>query len=88
MNIFFELPQNVSYNDLTGKNFASYDYLSDKPFSSLYSEKYSELIRRSNRVWCETPDGVKFVKHRYGNPDHIKVNMKEFFWIKLKSIAV
>ena len=84
--MFFELADCIAGPQ--GKYFAAYSYTPDNPNQSLYSIKYAELIRNSNRVWIEGNNGIKFIKHRYGNPEHIKVNMKEFFWIKLKSIAV
>jgi len=42
----------------------------------------------SNRVWAESEDGVKFVKHRFADPKTVEVDLKEFMWIKLKAQEV
>jgi hypothetical protein len=42
----------------------------------------------AERIWQEDENGVKFVKHRYGNPTETPVDLKEFLWVKLSATSV
>ena len=52
-----------------------------------WSSATHKLMEQSDRVWRETDRGISFIKNRYTSPDTL-VDMKEFMWIKLKSVAV
>jgi hypothetical protein len=82
MNVFFELADCVV--DDAGKYFAVYGVR-----DATGPGRYIKLMRNSERVWGETDDGtVYFIKHRQSIPHDTLVDMKEFFWIKLKSVTV
>jgi hypothetical protein len=83
MNIYFELadwpkPQG-------GKYFASYGDQSKLP-----QEYLRALLLGADRVWQEEDNGsVSFTKNRLYDPwNSAVVDMKEFFWIKLRCTAV
>lgn len=44
-----------------------------------------EMKAVSERVWSEEDHGVKFIKNRLTEKNNTPVDMKEFFWIKLRS---
>ena len=47
-----------------------------------------KISQYSNRIWREDEDGkVTFIKHRTGHLD-TPVDMKEFFWVKLKCAKI
>lgn len=70
-------------------------------FNRFYAEKYFggctnvvqhhktvnyKLYWFAKRIWEETDDGIRYIKHRQADPNCFpKVDMKEFMWIKLKS---
>jgi hypothetical protein len=73
--IYYELSEYVA-DDYGGQHFAS----------RYYQHLHMGL---SNRVWKEEDDGsVKFVKHREWGDESAKVDLEEFFWIKLKSVLI
>lgn len=79
MNVFYELTDCVVSN-AGGKYFAAYN---------VERIPYGERMACSDRAWCEHDDGsVYLIKHRSLNPIHTIVDMKEFFWIKLKSKTI
>lgn len=82
MNVFFELADCGAVEE--GKYFAAYSVRK----SSAIAGKYRELMWNSTRAWAEDEYGVRFLKHRYESLSTAKVDMKEFFWIKLKSKAL
>lgn len=83
MNVYFELADSVVGPE--GKYFAAYDRQKDDPIGI----RHLNLMRNSNRAWGENDDGsVYFIKNRYAVPHDTLVDMKEFFWIKLKSVTV
>ncbi len=43
-----------------------------------------QILYDATRVWAESEDGVKFVKHRFADKT-AEVDLKEFMWIKLKA---
>jgi hypothetical protein len=45
-----------------------------------------QLLYCSNRIWEETDNNIRFLKHRYNTPSILtEEELKEFVWIKLKS---
>ena len=83
MNIYYELADCVVGEQ--GKYFAIYNCIEK---SGVGTSKYRKLMQNSNRAWAEDEHGVRFLKHRYESLGTAKVDMKEFFWIKLKSQTV
>jgi hypothetical protein len=83
MNIFYELADCIV--DEKGKYFAAYDRTET---SDIGTSKYRNLMQYSDRVWAEDEYGVRFLKNRYESLSTAQVDMKEFFWIKLKSQTV
>lgn len=51
----------------------------------LYITTYIQL---ANRVWIEDNQGIRFIKHRYEDISTAKVDLEEFFWIKLQSVRL
>lgn len=83
MNVFFELADSAS--DTYGhKYFALYDIRKSDGITSLLRN----VMQYSDRVWVEEESGVRFLKHRYSEARQTSVDMKEFFWIKLKSCTL
>ena len=83
MNVFYELADCIV--DEKGKYFAAYDRTET---SDIGTSKYRNLMQYSDRVWAEDEYGVRFLKNRYEHIRDARVDMKEFFWIKLKSQTV
>ena len=52
----------------------------------LWSRRILEAF--SDRMWAEEDAGVKFIKNRRTQRNNTPVDMKEFFWIKLRSQAI
>lgn len=80
MNVFFELADAVVDQE-GGKYFAIYDITDTVPVG------YLRLLRHSDRVWLEDRFGIRYKKYRYAYPSPA-VDLKEFMWIKLKSITL
>jgi len=72
MTLYYEI-----YNSFDEAEYFS--LASDTPFS-----KCRPFTMRAHRIWSETSEGVVFIKNRIENVN-TKVDLKEFFWIKLKS---
>ena len=83
MNVFYELADCMLNEQ--GKYFAAYGRTET---SDIGTSKYRNLMQYSDRVWAEDEYGVRFLKNRYEHIRDAKVDMKEFFWIKLKSQTV
>ncbi len=84
MNVFFELSDYFA-NINGGKYFAAYGVRK----SEAVAGTYGALMRGSDRAWAEEEDGsVRFLKHRFADIPLVQVDMKEFFWVKLRSISV
>ena len=45
----------------------------------------SWAMLHSERVWAEEEDGVRYLKNRTTGSKDSPIDMKEFFWIKLRS---
>jgi hypothetical protein len=48
----------------------------------------AQTMQMSVRVWAEGKDGVKYLKNRFTGSKDSPIDMKEFFWIKLKSKTI
>jgi hypothetical protein len=79
MNVFFEIA------DWAVKEYG-HKYL------ALYDVQYvaisghgAQTMQMSERVWAEEKSGVKYLKNRRTGSKDSPIDMKEFFWIKLKS---
>lgn len=84
MNVYFELADSVVGPG--GKYFAAYDHTGR--FDNI-GIRHLNLLRNSERAWGEYDDGaVYLIKDRSGRPHDIPVDMKEFMFIKLRSVAV
>ncbi len=83
MNVFFELADCVVGDE--GKYFAAYSVRK----SAAIAGPYRVLMQNSERAWAEEDDGdVRFLKHHFSEAAVTPVDMKEFFWIKLKCQTV
>jgi hypothetical protein len=89
MNYFFELSECMTGGETIGypgRHFAVYDA---RKSAILGGIKYAGMARASDRIWEENDEGVvRYIKHRFADVPLVKVDMKEFFWIKLKSQTV
>ena len=84
MNVYYELNENVKH-DLDGRYFVVYGKGMDEVRNST---RYLGLMMNSDRAWEESENSVRFVKNRFLDIKTAEVDMKEFFWIKLKSVKV
>ena len=82
MNVYFEVEDGLVDN-VGGKYFAAYNVKQGYKGSDMYRV----IGQISDRIWQEDERGVKYIKNRfsdiYDTTGH-DVDMKEFFWIKLK----
>jgi hypothetical protein len=85
MNVFFELAD-CMVDPKCGKHFAAYGV---RKSEAIAGTRYLALMQSSDRAWAEEDDGtVRFLKHRFADASITNVDMKEFFWIKLRSVSV
>ena len=84
MNVYFELNESVKH-ELDGRYFVVYGSGMDDIRNTT---RHLGLMRNSDRAWEESENGVRFVKNRTLDVKTAEVDMKEFFWIKLKSVKV
>jgi len=84
VNVYFELAD-CAVKDFGGKYFALYNATRGEVMMA--HERY--LMMYSDRVWAEDEgDGIRFLKHRYKDADNAPVDLKEFFWIRLRCRTV
>lgn len=83
MNVYYELSDCIV--DAPGKYFVAHNV---RKSAAIAGTRYSGLMANSERAWAEDETGVRYLKNRIEDPKTAKVDMKEFFWIKLKSINV
>ena len=82
MNVYFEVADSLVPR-VGGKYFAVYNARR----GSRIVDTHITLGRYSNRIWQEDETGVKYIKNRFSDiydTNGYDVDMKEFFWIKLK----
>jgi hypothetical protein len=81
--VFFELGD-YAVKDFGGKYFALYNTHKGKVVTA--HERY--LMSYSERVWAEEDHGVSYLKNRTTGSKDLPIDMKEFFWIKLRSKTI
>jgi hypothetical protein len=84
MNVFFEV-SDCMVDPKCGKYFAAYGV---RKSEAIAGTRYRALMQSSDRAWAEEDGKVRFLKHRFADAHIKEVDMREFFWIKLKSQAV
>lgn len=85
MNVFFEL-SDCMVSPGKGKYFAAYDV---RKSEAIAGHRYRTIMMNSDRAWAEEDDGsVRYLKHRYADIPLVQVDLKEFFWVKLRSVSV
>lgn len=85
MNVFFEL-SDCMVSPGEGKYFAAYGV---RKSEAIAGTRYRTMMMSADRAWAEEDDGtVRFIKNRFADIPLVQVDMKEFFWIKLKSVSV
>lgn len=89
MNFYFEVAECMTGGEEFGYSGRYYAVYNARKSAIVGGIRYGGLTRSSDRVWIEEDDGkVRFIKNRLVEPSTAVVDMKEFFWIKLKSVAV
>jgi hypothetical protein len=79
MNVFFEIADSAVERH-RHKYLALYGVKKYVAINGLHSW----TMLHSERVWAEE-DGVKYLKNRLTGSKDSPIDMKEFFWVKLKS---
>ena len=65
-----------------------YQVIHNARLSDSLTNKHSKLLTLSTRVWVESDSGkVRYIKNRYNSVSEA-VDMKEFFWIKMRSAVI
>jgi hypothetical protein len=82
MNVFFEIAD-CAVKEYGHKYLALYDVQ-----SVAISGHGAQTMQMSERVWAEGKSGVKYLKNRRTGSKDSPIDMKEFFWIKLKSKTI
>jgi hypothetical protein len=82
MNVFFEIAD-CAVKEYGHKYLALYDVQ-----SVAISGTGAQTMQMSVRVWAEGKDGVKYLKNRRTSSKDSPIDMKEFFWIKLRSKTI
>ena len=78
MNIYYEINEGLAAGKFGGIiNW----FQRDVRETVIYS---SRAMIYSDRVWEETNNGIRYIKHRFDNPAPT-VDKEEFMWIKIKS---
>jgi len=85
MNVFFEI-SDAFVEKYGHKYLAIYD--ADTVIRPVPVHRLWEIKAFSDRMWSEEDHGVKFIKNRRTEKNNTPVDMKEFFWIKLRSHAL
>ena len=80
MNVFFEIADSAVEGP-GHKYLARYGAKSHVAVNG--TESWAML--HSERVWAEEEDGVRYLKNRTTGSKDSPIDMKEFFWIKLRS---
>lgn len=92
MNLYFEYPE-----QFVGHTFSNFGGQIPAKYCARYNVSVApdgnpilplKLMYAAERIWREDSTGIKFIKNRHGIAEKMLVDMKEFFWIKLKSTTV
>lgn len=84
-NVFFEIAD-CAVEKYGHKYLALYD--ADNLNNLGKGSQLWKMTALAERVWSEEDHGVKFIKNRRTEKNNTPVDMKEFFWIKLRSQAI
>lgn len=84
MNVYYELAD-VSVDPEYGKYFAAYNV---RKSTAIGGTEHRVFMANSDRAWAEEDGRVRYLKHRYEDAATAQVDMKEFFWVKLRSMAI
>lgn len=76
-SFYFELPTE------SGFDYVVMHIESDDPVKPWNEER--NLTMRSYRIWAESATSLRLIKDRFYGPG-AQIDLKEFMWIKLKSI--
>jgi hypothetical protein len=82
MNVFFEIAD-CAVEEFGHKYLALYDVQ-----SVAISGTGAQRMQMSERVWAEGKDSVKYLKNRFTGSKDSPIDMKEFFWVKLRSKTI
>jgi hypothetical protein len=82
MNVFFEIADSA-VEEFGHKYLALYNVE-----SVAISGHGAQRMQMSERVWAEGKSGVKYLKNRRTGSKDSPIDMKEFFWIKLRSKTI
>jgi hypothetical protein len=82
MNVFFEIAD-CAVEKYGHKYLALYDVQ-----SVAISGHGAQTMQMSERVWAEEKGGVKYLKNRLTGIEDSLIDMKEFFWVKLRSKTI
>jgi hypothetical protein len=85
VNVYFEIAD-IAVEKYGHKYLAIYD--ADNVTTPGATRRLYQIKAFSDRMWSEEDDGVKFIKNRRTAKNNTPVDMKEFFWIKLKSKTI
>ena len=83
-SVYFEIDR------ITASEFEvlPYQVIHNVRLSNSLTNKHSKLLMLSTRVWVESDSGkVRYIKNRYSSVSEV-VDMKEFFWIKMRSAVI
>lgn len=81
MNVYFELAD-VSVDPEHGKYFVAHDI---RKSTAIGGSVHRVFMANSDRAWAEENGTVRYLKHRHEDAATAQVDMKEFFWVKLRS---
>jgi hypothetical protein len=82
MNVFFEIAD-CAVEEYGHKYLALYDVQ-----SVAISGHGAQTMQMSERVWAEGKSGVRYLKNRFTGCKDSPIDMKEFFWVKLRSKTI
>jgi hypothetical protein len=82
MNVFFEIAD-CAVKEYGHKYLALYDVE-----SVAISGYGAQRMQMSERVWAEGKGGVRYLKNRTTSTKDSPIDMKEFFWVKLRSKTI
>jgi hypothetical protein len=82
MNVFFEIAD-CAVEEYGHKYLALYDVE-----SVAISGTGAQRMQMSERVWAEGKNGVRYLKNRFTGSKDSPIDMKEFFWVKLRSKTI
>jgi hypothetical protein len=89
MNVYFEFdPSVIKTYGLVADTSCYYVAYGVRKSAVIGGTRYRGMFLTADRVWAEEDGQVRYLKYRHGDPGLAQVDVKEFFWIKLKAEAV